>query len=140
MSALPVPQSTHPSLRCKFSFPVEPSLRVHSYLDESPIHGIGVFAREDLLVGDCYGLGSTHGTAEDADFYDNFGRCPLHRDCFLLCLGCRGRWINDSNFPNVQFLVNDKAEVLCKVLKIIRKDKEVVAKFGPGYTEYSHAS
>jgi len=83
---------------------------------DSPIHGLGLFATEDIPVGTVIGI--TH--VEDEQFQDGYIRTAT------------GAFINHSDVPNVK-LVPDGRFRYGKTLRHIKKNEELTT----FYTIYS---
>lgn len=123
-------------LRKFYSPPGDPNLEDFTEVRLSQVHKRGTFATAVLLPGDIYELGFTHATRDWVRLLDSFGACPLHSNCFLLCLGGRGQFINHSDTDfNVAFLVNSRTcKIFAKVIRRIEVGQEVLANYGDDFT------
>ena len=81
-------------------------------IKDSPIHGLGLFAKQDIVKG--IELGITH--VNDENFENNYIRTPL------------GGFINHNNKPNVQLIVVGNV-IRLTTLKFIEKGDELFTKY-----------
>ncbi len=81
-------------------------------IKDSPIHGLGLFAKQDIVKG--IELGITH--VYDENFENNYIRTPL------------GGFINHNNKPNVQLIVVGNV-IRLTTLKFIEKGDELFTKY-----------
>jgi len=88
-------------------------LRPYLTIKKSSIHGLGVFATEDLGIRT--NLGISH--VGDFGFPDNLIRTPL------------GGFINNSEEPNCE-LQREGRKLFAIVIKQIRKGDEITLKYG----------
>tara|TARA_R110002110_G_scaffold169258_1_gene371012 strand:- start:845 stop:1156 length:312 start_codon:yes stop_codon:yes gene_type:complete len=88
-------------------------LRPYLTIKESLIHGLGVFATEDLCIRT--NLGISH--VGDFGFPDDLIRTPL------------GGFINDSDEPNCE-LKREGRKLFAVVIKKIKAGEEITLKYG----------
>ncbi len=93
------------------------------YIDKSPIHGMGIFAKVDIPAG--YDFGITH--VVDKRFSDGFMRTPM------------GGFMNHSDTPNTKTYEKDDV-VITQAISDIRKDEELTVDYRPWYKEEVLAS
>tara|TARA_R110000824_G_scaffold277280_1_gene465551 strand:- start:502 stop:807 length:306 start_codon:yes stop_codon:yes gene_type:complete len=73
----------------------------------SPIHGLGLYATEDLIAG--YELGVTH--VKDEEFADGYSRTPL------------GGFFNHSETPNCEAYADGRFIKLVTINPILKGDE-----------------
>jgi len=81
-------------------------------IKQSPIHGLGMFATEDIAAGFDYGI--TH--VKDDRFQDGYIRTPL------------GGFINFSKIPNCEFIEFDGGFTF-RTIKDIKSGEELTADY-----------
>lgn len=81
-------------------------------IKDSPIHGLGLFAKQDIVKG--VELGITH--VYDENFENNYIRTPL------------GGFINHNDKPNAQLIVVGN-NIHIATLKFIKKGEEIFTKY-----------
>ena len=88
------------------------------YIDKSPIHGIGIYAKVDIPKGHDFGI--TH--VKDERFPNGLIRTSI------------GGFVNHSHDPSLKmFEVDDTVRM--KTIKAIKKDEELVIDYSPYYTQ-----
>lgn len=85
-------------------------LPANLYLKESDIHGMGLYAREEIKEGHEFGI--TH--VSDPDFENGYIRTPL------------GGFFNHSENPNCEAYIEGRY-IKLKSIKDISKDEELTA-------------
>lgn len=95
------------------------------YVDDSPIHGKGLFARMDIPSGAVIGVVQGVPTDEDGDHV-----LWTDEDNGLL-VQCDMRFINHSETPNAAYY--DSLEVMA--LRDIRAGEEITHDYGAGWQE-----
>jgi len=95
------------------------------YVDDSPIHGKGLFARTDIPSGAVIGIVRGVPATED-------GEHVLWTDADRgLLVQCNMRYINHSATPNAAYY--DSLEVMA--LRDIRAGEEITHDYGAGWVE-----
>ena len=82
------------------------------YLKESPIHGMGLYAKEDIEKGHVFGI--TH--VSDYEFEDGYIRTPL------------GGFFNHSEDPNCEAYIEGRY-IKLKTIKEVKKYEELTAHY-----------
>ena len=116
------------------------ALRSVTYPAASSVHKRGIFASRDLLPGEIFGIGVTHGPRDYARILDGFGPCPVHSACFLLCIGDRSQHINHRIDPNIAFIKGADGFIFARILQRIARDSELFADYGPDFTAFNTRS
>ena len=113
-----------------------------TYPARSPVHRRGIFASRELLPGESFEVGVTHGTLLHSRLIDGFGPCPIHGRCYLLCIGDRSHFINhDPVNPNVVFVTDPRSAVVTvRILHRIPQDTELFADYGSSFTAFHTSS
>lgn len=93
-------------------------LPANVYMNKSPIHGMGIFAKEDIPAG--FDFGITH--VADKRFPDGLIRTPL------------GAYINYSPNPNV-IVYEDGDTLRMKTLTNITAGEELTLDYRPWYDD-----
>lgn len=88
------------------------------YIDKSPIHGMGVFAKVDISKNHDFGI--TH--VKDSRFSDGYIRTPF------------GGFINHSYTNNLE-IIEDEDTLHIITNRDIKKDEELTVNYSPYYTE-----
>lgn len=88
------------------------------YIDKSPLHGMGIFAKISVPKG--YDFGITH--VADTRFTDGFVRTPM------------GGFVNHSNHPNTTMVIKEDI-IRMYAAKDVRKDEELTVDYRPWYKE-----
>ena len=81
-------------------------------IKESSIDGLGLFANEDILINEEFGISHV----KDKLFEDNYIRTPL------------GGFVNHSNNPNCEFY-KDGNYIKLRTIKSVSKGNELTAKY-----------
>ena len=88
------------------------------YIEKSPIHGMGIFTKVDIVKGHEFGVSQV----ADKRFDNGYIRTPL------------GGFINHSYEPNAE-LYDDDDTIRMRAIKDISKDTEITVNYAPYYSE-----
>lgn len=86
------------------------------YIDQSPIHGMGLFAKVDIPQGHDFGI--TH--VKDDRFPNGLIRTPM------------GGFVNHSYDPNLEMIEIDDT-IRMKTIKSVKKNEELTVNYSPFY-------
>jgi len=107
------------------------------YIDNSPIHGLGVFAKDVIfegeLIEECTILSLPINKGDDSDLFTdyrfNFPSGPDWEEQ-VLAMGCGGIY-NHSNTPNAYWYSNNEKRTFCFVaLRNIEIGEEIFTYYG----------